>query len=90
MGHSSVDAFEADYAAGVLRADPAPAQPADTAEGVPTREFALAGCVLTSDRALRRGEVVPSVVELRGGDPVSELSQRVVAATSGGAVEMVV
>ena len=35
-------------------------------------------------------EDVPSVVELRGGDPVSELSQTVVAATSGAAVAMVV
>ena len=36
------------------------------------------------------GEVVPSVVELRGGGPVSELSQTVIAATSGAAVVMVV
>jgi len=34
--------------------------------------------------------VVPSVVELRGGGPVSELSQTVEAATSGAAVAMVV
>jgi len=35
-------------------------------------------------------EVVPSVVELRGGGPVSELSQTGVAATSGAAGAMVV
>jgi hypothetical protein len=32
------------------------------------------------------GEDVPLVVELRDGDPVSELSQAGVAATSGAAV----
>jgi len=37
-----------------------------------------------------QGGVVPSVVELRGGGPVSELSQTVEAATSGAAVAMVV
>ena len=35
-------------------------------------------------------EVVRIVVELRDGDPVSELSQTAVAATSGAAVERVV
>jgi hypothetical protein len=35
-------------------------------------------------------EVVPSVVELRGGGRVSEFSQTVVAATSGAVVAMVV
>jgi len=36
------------------------------------------------------GEVVRIVVELRDGDPVSELSQTAVAATSGTAVDRVV
>jgi len=40
--------------------------------------------------AARDVEVVPSVVELRGGGPVSELSQTGVAATSGAAGAMVV
>ena len=51
------DSFEADYAAGVLHEDPPPARPADTTEALPIREFALAGCVLTSDRVLPRGFV---------------------------------
>ena len=38
----------------------------------------------------RTAEGVRIVVELRDGDPVSELSQTAVAATSGAAVEMVV
>ena len=57
MGISADDPFEADYAAGVLQADPAPAHPADTTPAVPVREFALAGCVLASDRILERGFV---------------------------------
>ena len=57
MASSSADTFETDYTAGVLQADPAPAQPADTVEAVPVREFALAGCVLSSDRVLERGFV---------------------------------
>jgi hypothetical protein len=36
------------------------------------------------------GEDVPLAVELRDGDPVGELSQAGVAATSGAAVAMVV
>jgi cytosine/adenosine deaminase-related metal-dependent hydrolase len=51
------DPFEADYTAGVLEADPPPARPADTSPAPPVREFALAGCVLASDRVLPRGYV---------------------------------
>jgi len=57
VASASADTFEADYTAGVLQADPAPAQPADTVEALPVREFALAGCVLASDRVLPRGFV---------------------------------
>ena len=59
MALSSDDPFEADYTAGVLEADPAPswAAEAPAADSWPTREFALAGCVLASDRVLTRGFV---------------------------------
>jgi cytosine/adenosine deaminase-related metal-dependent hydrolase len=57
VGLAADDTFEADYAAGVLHADPAPAHPADTTPASPVREFALAGCVLASDRVLPRGFV---------------------------------
>jgi 5-methylthioadenosine/S-adenosylhomocysteine deaminase len=58
MAVSPPDAFEADYAAGVLHADPAPAHPADTVPvAVLTREVALVGCVVASDRVLERGFV---------------------------------
>jgi 5-methylthioadenosine/S-adenosylhomocysteine deaminase len=51
------DQFEADYAAGVLHEDPAPAHPADTVPAGPIREFVLAGCVITSEGVLPRGFV---------------------------------
>jgi hypothetical protein len=57
VGLSVDDTFEADYAAAVLQADPAPAHPADTTPASPLHEFALAGCVLASDRVLPRGFV---------------------------------
>ena len=57
MALPSADSFEADYSAGVLEADPAPAHPADTSTAPPVREFALTGCVLASDRVLPRGFV---------------------------------
>ena len=57
MASSPADPFEAGYTAGVLEADPAPAHPADTTVPPPVREFALAGCVLASDRVLPRGFV---------------------------------
>ena len=52
------DPFEAEYAAGVLHEDPAPAHPADTSPAaLPTRDVALAGTVVASDRVLPRGFV---------------------------------
>jgi 5-methylthioadenosine/S-adenosylhomocysteine deaminase len=57
VASASADPFEADYTSGVLEADPAPAHPADTSVPPPVREFALAGCVLASDRVLERGFV---------------------------------
>jgi 5-methylthioadenosine/S-adenosylhomocysteine deaminase len=64
MPHPPADAFEADYTAGILHADPPPSANAEPtagdfqAEAMPAREFALAGCVLTSERVLARGFVV--------------------------------
>jgi hypothetical protein len=54
------------------------------------RQDAFAG-VLDADAEVVHppGEDVRIVVELRDGDPVSELSQTAVAATSGAAVLMV-
>lgn len=52
------DPFEAEYAAGVLHEDPQPAHPADTTPAAPpTRDVALAGAVVASDRVLPRGFV---------------------------------
>jgi 5-methylthioadenosine/S-adenosylhomocysteine deaminase len=52
------DPFEAEYAAGVLHEDPAPAAPAETTPtALPTREVALAGTVVASDRVLPKGFV---------------------------------
>jgi 5-methylthioadenosine/S-adenosylhomocysteine deaminase len=52
------DPFEAEYAAGVLHEDPASAAPADTTPAaLPTREVALAGTVVASDRVLPKGFV---------------------------------
>jgi cytosine/adenosine deaminase-related metal-dependent hydrolase len=52
------DPFEADYGAGVLHEDPAPAHPAGTSPAAPpTRDVALAGAVVASDRVLPRGFV---------------------------------
>ena len=84
---AALEQFARERQAGAVAADPLGGLQVVVAVGAAGMACLLRGLV---KRPAQRGggEDVPLAVELRDGDPVSELSQAGVAATSGAAVVM--